>query len=30
MITADEARQLVNQHGAGLKVPGPDFEEPQE
>lgn len=30
MITADEARQLVNQHGAGLKVPGPDFEETQE
>ena len=25
MLTADEARQLVNRFGAGLDVPGPDF-----
>ncbi|MDG9928264.1 MULTISPECIES: phage portal protein [unclassified Pseudomonas] len=27
MITAEEARELVNQHGAGLKNPPPDFTE---
>ncbi|MEN1262966.1 phage portal protein, partial [Pseudomonas aeruginosa] len=25
MLTADEARELVNRYGAGLPVPGPDF-----
>lgn len=25
MITEDEAREMVNQHGANLKVPGPKF-----
>lgn len=25
MLTADEARELVNQYGANLAVPGPDF-----
>ncbi|MFI8479646.1 phage portal protein [Pseudomonas sp. NPDC078700] len=29
MITEDEPREMVNQHGGNLKVPGPTFEEKQ-
>lgn len=30
MITAEEARELVNQHGGNLPIPGPDFTEPSQ
>lgn len=29
-LTSDEAREILNQYGAGLSVPGPDFEQEQQ